>query len=215
MNPKPITIVGCGPGSLEYVTPAALRAIREARVLVGATRLLEAFPESSAARIAVGADIPGVLEKMAERIANGERVTVLVTGDPGLCSLATPVLRRFSSDACRVIAGVSSVQAAFAAIGADWLDARILSAHDNVPEAAPETFAAEEKLAVLAGNPASAGWVEALARTLLATHHLFLCENLTLENESIRRIEARNFPLQPASRSLFLFLKKQTHTLNP
>ncbi len=41
-----ISIVGCGPGSLDYLTPAALRAIEEAEVLVGAIRLLDLFPAS-------------------------------------------------------------------------------------------------------------------------------------------------------------------------
>lgn len=35
-----ITIVGCGPGGLDYMTPAAHTALSQADVLVGATRLL-------------------------------------------------------------------------------------------------------------------------------------------------------------------------------
>ena len=40
----PIVIVGCGPGSPDYLTAAAIRAVQEAEVLVGARRLLELFP---------------------------------------------------------------------------------------------------------------------------------------------------------------------------
>lgn len=207
MEIKRIIIAGCGPGALEYVTPAALRAIAQAEVLVGARRLLESFPDVAAQRIVVGADVPKALDAMAEHVGQ-RRIVVLVTGDPGLCSLARPVIRRFGRDACRVIPGISSVHAAFASVGIDWFGARILSAHDHAPALDPASLVAEEKLAVLAGNPANAAWVDVLALSLIPTHDLFVCENLTLADESVRRVECLN-AMNLASRSILLFVKKE------
>jgi len=200
--------VGCGPGALEYVTPAALQAIEQAEVLVGARRLLESFPGIAAERIVVGADVPKALDAMVEHLGR-RRIVVLVTGDPGLCSLARPVIRRFGRDACRVIPGISSVHAAFASVGIDWFGARILSAHDQAPDLDPASLVVEEKLAVLAGNPANAAWVAALVLALDATHEIYLCENLTLVDESIRRVDSLNCPMNLASRSILLFIKKE------
>ena len=208
MEMKPISIAGCGPGALEYVTPAALRAIEEAGVLVGARRLLESFPHVAAERIVVGADVPKALDAMARHVGQ-RRIAVLVTGDPGLCSLARPVLRRFGRGACRVIPGISSVQAAFACVGVDWFGARILSAHDHAPGLDPASLAGESKLAVLAGNPANAAWVERLAAALAPTHEIFVCENLTLPDESVRRADPLILPMKLASRSLLVFVKKE------
>ncbi len=143
MEIKPITIAGCGPGALEYVTPAALHAIKQAEILVGARRLLESFPEVAAQRIVVGADVPKALDAIAEHLGQ-RRIVVLVTGDPGLCSLARPVIQRFGRNACRVIPGISSVHAAFASVGIDWFGARILSAHDRAPDLDPESLVIEE-----------------------------------------------------------------------
>ena len=199
--------MGCGPGALEYVTPAALHAIKQAEVLVGARRLLESFPEIAAERIVVGADVPKALDAMALHLGQ-RRIVVLVTGDPGLCSLARPVIRRFGRNACRVIPGISSVHAAFASVGIDWLGARILSAHDHKPETDPGSLVNEEKLAVLAGNPASAAWLDALAVALFSTHEIVVCENLTLADESIRRVDCFTLPMNLASRSILLFIKK-------
>jgi len=206
MEIKPITIAGCGPGSLEYVTPAALRAIEQAEVLVGARRLLESFPAVAAQRIVVGADVPQALDAMAKHFGQ-RRIVVLVTGDPGLCSLARPVLQRFGRGACRVIPGISSVHAAFASVGIDWFGARILSAHDSAPDIDPASLVSEEKLAVLAGNPANAAWVESLAVAMTATHDLFVCENLTLADTSVRHVE--RMPMNLASRTVLLFIKKE------
>ena len=206
MEMKPITIVGCGPGALELVTPAALRAIEQAKVLVGARRLLESFPAVAAQRIVVGADVQQALDAMAGHFGQ-RRIVVLVTGDPGLCSLARPVLRRFGRSACRVIPGISSVHAAFASVGIDWFGARILSAHDRAPDIEPASLLVEEKLALLAGNPRNAAWVESLAAALTATHDVFVCENLTLADESVRRVEC--LPMNLASRTVLLFIKKE------
>ena len=206
MEIKQILIVGCGPGALEHVTPAALHAIEQAEVLVGARRLLESFPGVAAQRIVVGADVQQALDAMAGHFGQ-RRIVVLVTGDPGLCSLARPVIRRFGRSACRVIPGISSVHAAFASVGIDWLGARILSAHDRAPDLAPASLVGDEKLAVLAGNPANAAWVQALAAALIPTHDLFVCENLTLADESVRSVDF--LPMNLASRTVLLFIQKE------
>ena len=116
----PLVIAGCGPGAVDYVTPVVLRAVERADVLVGASRLLDLFPSCRGEKIAVGADIEKVLNEIEAHRCN-KRVVILVTGDPGLCSLARPVLSRFGPEACEVIPGISSVQVAFARIGLDWV----------------------------------------------------------------------------------------------
>ena len=61
MNTAKLSIVGCGPGSARYVTEAARQAVARADVLVGGKRLMELFPDCSAERILVGADISRTL----------------------------------------------------------------------------------------------------------------------------------------------------------
>lgn len=206
MGVMKITIIGCGPGAPEYVTPAARRAIEEAEVLVGAQRLLDLFPDSFAERLAVGS-VSWALDQIAERLGK-RKIAVLVTGDPGLCSLAQPVIRRFGREACQVIPGISSVQAAFASVAMDWQGARILSAHGRVPEADFAALAREEKLALLAGNRETAEWVDALALKLAPTHEIFVCENLTLADENVRRVDQLK-TMQLAPRTIILFIRKE------
>ncbi len=93
-----ITIVGCGPGSPDYVTPAAIKAIAQADVLVGAQRLLDLFPEHRGERILVDTEIGAVLDRVDEAPAS-KKIAVLVTGDPGLFSLSKRVIERFGRSA--------------------------------------------------------------------------------------------------------------------
>jgi precorrin-6y C5,15-methyltransferase (decarboxylating) CbiE subunit len=177
-----IRIVGCGPGARRCVTLEALEAIAGAEVLIGAPRLLELFPEAKGERIAVRGSIAEV--EAAISVHADRRIAILVAGDPGIASLARLVLRRFGREVCCVIPGVSSVQTAFARLGADWTGARILSAHASVPEIPYSALEDETAIAVLLGSPGAGDWVAGLAGHLGAGWTLFLAENLTLPGET-------------------------------
>ncbi len=206
---KPIVIVGCGPGSPDYLTPAARRAVEGAQVLVGAGHLLELFPRHPVQRIMVKADIRGVLEEMEEHFLRQRKIAVLVSGDPGLCSLAQPVLKRFGPESCKVIPGISSLQVAFARLGLDWRNARIVDAHGENPEMDPAALAGAEKMAVFAGRAGAMKWIEDLVQAIPGQYDIYVCENLTLEGEQIRQVEARDLRhLAVSTRTIVLMVKK-------
>jgi len=206
-GPSPITIVGCGPGSPEAITLAGLRAIEDAAVVVGAPRLLETFAPAGAAQVAVGTDVTAVLEAIA-RLLPGGKVVVLVTGDPGISSLARPVLQRFGRGACTVIPGISAIQAAFAGLALDWLDARLISAHGRTPTATPDELACHDKIAVLAGTPQAMQWTAHVA-SRLPHHEVYACSDLTLPAEKIESTSADALRRMPAvGRMIIIFVKK-------
>ena len=203
---KLITIVGCGPGARECVTPEALAAVRGAEVLIGAPRLLGLFVEATAERIPARGNIPEVATAIATNA--GRRIAVLVTGDPGISSLARSILERFGLPACHLIPGVSSVQVAFARLGVDWMDARILSAHGGLPRTDFAALEATSKIAILAGSAGAAEWVAGLAEHLGENWQLFLAENLTLPSETIRAISPRKLRKVPcAALSILILLR--------
>jgi cobalt-precorrin-7 (C5)-methyltransferase len=183
---RPITIVGCGPGSRDYLTLAALKAVEQADVLVGAKRLLELFPDSKAERVELGAQIGSALDEIQAKYFE-KRVVVLVTGDPGLYSLAKLVIARFGRDNCAVIPGISSVQSAFAAIGIDWADAAIISAHKEDPKIYKQAPGAS-KIAILGGRKGFSEWLRDNIPESHRNSRFFLCENLTLEDERVKEV---------------------------
>jgi cobalt-precorrin-7 (C5)-methyltransferase len=203
-----ITIIGCGPGSPDYITAAGLRAVEEAEVLVGAARLLRDFGVEGADRIKVGGDIAAALDEI-DAVRNKRRVAVLVTGDPGLSSLARPVIRRFGREKCRVIPGVSSVQTAFARLGLDWLGAEIITAHGRRPDIDVGYLAGCDKIAVLAGEGGGLEWAGDVATALGSGYLTYLCQDLTLENERVEQVDAGRLTALPRSpRTVVIFIKE-------
>ena len=204
-----IVIAGCGPGAAEWVTPAVHEAVRTADVLVGSARLIGLFPASAAQKIPVGADIEDVLNRIAA-IPLSRKVVVLVSGDPGLYSLARAVLARFGRTACRVVAGISSVQAAFARIGLTWEDARIVSVHEGPPGLTPRALAVCDRIAVLAGNSAAALWLREAVQALHKSHAIIICSDLTLPAERVEEVAPTQFdPARLPSRTIILFIRRR------
>jgi cobalt-precorrin-7 (C5)-methyltransferase len=208
VNRSRIAIVGCGPGAAEYLTDAARHAVQAADVLVGSRRLLELFPEHAGQRLTVDSHIKPLLDKLDEIWQTGRSLAVLVSGDPGLCSLAGRVLGRFGRENCRVIPAVSSVQAAFACLGLSWEDARIVSAHGRSPQIALKELAEEGKVAILAGTREAVLWAAEVCRSLRETHAAYLCENLTLPDERIREATPEVLAGEVASLAIVLVVRR-------
>jgi len=205
-----IIIAGCGPGSAGYVTMQAHTVVAQAQVLVGAHRLLDLFPPGKALRIVVGGDIPAIIEAIDLHWRNRQTV-VLVTGDPGLSSLATPVIKHFGRNNCEVIAGVSSIQVAFARIGLDWLDAKIITIHGRTLQPDFAGLQNVAKMAVLGGQAGMQTWLAGLLQFLgEKNYRVFVCENLTLDNERIYEVaDTAKEAVWPdvATRSVILIIK--------
>jgi len=207
-QPQKLTIVGCGPGSPDYLTEAGRRAIDSATVLVGSPHLLDTYAAPTQEQIRAGSDIDRVLESIASRREH-DKIAILVSGDPGLCSLAGPVLRRFGRDACEALPGVSSVQLAFARLGLDWIDVRIVSAHKEIPDLTPADLAVSGSIAILVGHRHSQHWIADLADALGSKRILVVCEDLSLQSERIRRVSVAEFrQLEISTRTVVLLLKE-------
>ena len=123
-----IFIVGIGPGAKEYLLPVALRRITEADCLIGARRALDLFPEFKKEKVCFDSRMNRVIPYL-KKYRKDKKIAVLVSGDPGLYSLAQTIARNFPKDEYEVIPGISSLQLAFARIGESWQDAGIISLH--------------------------------------------------------------------------------------
>jgi len=208
LKEHPIIIAGCGPGSPDCLTASARGAIRKAEVLIGARRMLGIFPRHPAEKIEAGADIGKLLAAIEKRRKN-KRIVVLVTGDPGLCSLAGPIVRRFGRKACEIIPGISSIQFAFARIGMDWLGVRIIDAHGTDPKMEPESLRGEDRIAVLAGRKEAIRWIAVLTEKLGRGRRIVVCEDLSLKTEKVREVNPAELrSLETSPQTIVLIIKE-------
>jgi cobalt-precorrin-7 (C5)-methyltransferase len=188
-----LLIIGCGPGAPEYMTEAGRKAIDGAEAYAGSTQLLKRYAAADKVQIPIASDIEGPLDAIAACLAEGKRVAVLVSGDPGLCSFAAPVIRRFGLAACEVIPGISSVQLLFARLGLDWMEARILSAHKSLPILDAHELEHVKTLVILCGHHVSQHWVIELLLSLGHERKLVVCQDLSLPSERIDEVDGEMF----------------------
>ncbi|MDH4185072.1 MAG: precorrin-6y C5,15-methyltransferase (decarboxylating) subunit CbiE [Nitrospinota bacterium] len=202
-----ITIIGCGPGAPEYMTQAAIRAAEEADFIIGSKRLLEMIPGARGQKLENAGDVARAIALVEQKQELGN-VAVMVSGDPGVSSLARPLIQKFGAGACRVIPGISSVQAAFAAIGEQWQDAAIISAHGADPATGgPQA----DRYAILLGRPESIQWAASFAMGLSGEWEAWVCQNLTLDNERIEKTEPEKLAsFAPPSLALVLLVRKRS-----
>ena len=123
-----ITLIGAGCGA-ETLTRAALAAISDAQLLIGAKRLLDGLrccaPAGCQCTEAVTSD--AIVRAIAD--FDGGNVCVLLSGDTGFYSGARRLLPALEGHAVTVLPGVSSLQLLSARLGRPWQDWLLCSKH--------------------------------------------------------------------------------------
>ena len=187
-----VTIVGCGPGSKKFITGYAMQQIINAEVLIGSRRLLSLFPDADADTYVLSNNYKLLITRIVSLSKKKKKVVVLVSGDPGFFSYSKLIVDKLGVEKCEVIPGISSVQMAFAKIGRTWNDACFMSLHGRSGKLASvvKKITDNEKVAVLTDNSNN---VKLIAKKLLETgvkeRKIFVCENLSLEEERIREFD--------------------------
>ena len=191
-----INIVGVGPGSPDYVTPAARKAVQQAQVVIGAQRSLNLFTADIKGETLVltAKNLSDALKYAAESIKNGKEVALLSTGDPGFSGLLHTVLESelFNAANIKVVPGISSIQACAARLNISWDNTRLFTFHDSVSDDEKEKLVSAVKCGrTILLLPNSRGFApKDIASVLIELDTdketpVYICENITLENEKI------------------------------
>ena len=143
-----IIVAGIGPGSEDYITPAALKKIREAKFLVGGRRALNEFSTANQITCAITHDLDAPINFIRDKLPLDD-VVVMVSGDPGYYSLLDLLRKKFPLQSIEVIPSISSMQLAFAKISLPWHSATLLSFHGRQPAREELKFTAGKTLGLL------------------------------------------------------------------
>ena len=184
----PFKVVGVGPGHRDYLLPVALKAVREADLLIGSRRLLDEFSDEGKEVFPYHSSLPELLDFLEENRAE-RRIAVLVSGDPGYYSLLNAVSRRFPEDAYEVIPGISSFQVAMARRGKPWQDDLLVSCHgkgfEEISKAVLKALESGRRVILLTDhrwNPRAVSGE--LLEAGIGLRRVWLAESLTAPEES-------------------------------
>lgn len=191
-----INIVGVGPGSPDFVTPAAKKAVQQAQLVIGAQRSITLFTEDIKGESVVltAKNLQDLLKLAAESVKNGKDVALLSTGDPGFSGLLHTIKESglFQETNIKVTPGVSSIQACAARLNISWDNTRLFTFHDTVSEDEKQklvsAFQCGRTILLL---PNSRGFSpKDISALLIETGAdpqtpVYICENITLETEKI------------------------------
>jgi len=124
---NPINIIGIGQGKRD-LTATHLTLIKEADLLVGGRRHIELFADHTGETLLISGTIEQVIDQIKENMVD-KKIVVLASGDPLFYGIGSTLSKHIDKRHLVIHANISSVAAAFAAIGEPWHDAKIISLH--------------------------------------------------------------------------------------
>ena len=190
MTPVPVSVVGLHGGV--WYGAAAGEALRRGDLLVGSARQHDDLAGAGLAGepVELWGKLDELVELCATRAADGARVCVLASGDPGFFGVVRVLAARLGSDALDVHPAPSSVALAFARIGVPWDDALVATCHGRPVATAAEAVARHAKVAVLV-SPNSPP--EVLGRAVVDAggplRDVWVCSRLGEAAESVTRTD--------------------------
>jgi cobalt-precorrin-7 (C5)-methyltransferase len=191
-----LSVVGIGPGSPDYVTPAARRAVQAADIVMGAERSLKLLETDIRGEVIVltAKNVTEMLNRAVKFVEKGKTVALLSTGDPGFSGLLGSILKyaQGRNVEVSVIPGVSSIQACAARLCMCWDEMSLFTFHKGttVGKMSQLLEALREGNDVMLLPEPKAFRPREIASFLLKSGldketPVFVCERLTLSGERV------------------------------
>ena len=179
-------MAGIGPGSEDFISPAALKKIRSAKFLIGGRRALEQFAKDNQITCAITRDLDAPINFIREKILLDD-VVVMVSGDPGYYSMLDLLRKNFPPESIEVIPSVSAMQLAFAKISLPWHDATLLSFHGRLPAREALKYSAGKILGLLTDAEFNSATISKLLLECgwEKNSYVTICERLSYPDEKI------------------------------
>lgn len=201
-----IRVIGVGPGNPDYITPVALNMIKNSDILVGGERVLELFRDLGRECFVIKNNLPEMVRFIRER-RSAATVAVLASGDPVFYGILEYLKKQFGSAELLVVSGLSSIQLACARLCISWHDAALYSVHGREIGGLIELVKTCSKVVVLT-DPLKTPSV--LARMLsehnISNKKIYVCENLSYENELIAEYNLTNVPENAGSKGCVVMI---------
>lgn len=186
-----LTIVGIGPGSADFVMPAARERMKNAHMVIAARRILPMLQEvcgETAAEFVPMGKIKDTFLLIDEHLKKEEEVALVVSGDPLMYSLYKTICNDEISEDwnMEILPGIGSMQMLGAAFGETMEDAQFISVHgrSKTPGSVALCVTENPKVFFLCSKEQGPGW---LSKIMLQYHlndvTVYAGANLSYENQ--------------------------------
>ena len=192
-----ISIVGVGDDGLDGLPGAARAAIGQADLLIGDERMLKLVGRTDAQQVTVGTDLNALVERIAG--ARGQRIAVLVYGDPLFYGWARFLCDKLGKERFEVVPHVSSMQLAFARVRESWDEAYLTNLANHKLADVIERIRTAERVGLFTTEEhGPADVARALLDRRIDYFTAYVCENLGSPDErvtqgTLREIAGQDF----------------------
>lgn len=186
-----ISIVGIGMGRPENLTVEALKACKDAQLLVGAERMLENFRTLGKEEFI--SYRPEEIYTYIKDHPEFENIALLQSGDVGFYSGAKRLLKVFDQEKVTLYPGISSVVYFCAKLRMAWEDVRLVSMHGRYANIIGEISRNKKVFAIVSKGEGVTQLLEKLVYYGMGKVLVSVGENLSYDTERIRTDLAENF----------------------
>ncbi len=158
-----LTVIGIGEDGMAGLSAAARRLIEEAAVIIGGDRHQQLTGEVTAEQIGWPSPFDAMIETMQRH--RGQRIVVLVTGDPLWYSVGARLLKAIPADEIAFHPQLSAFQWAACRMGWSLADVETLTAHGRPTEQVIPYFWPGARLIILTAGSETPGEVARLLAT--------------------------------------------------
>lgn len=191
----PITVVGLGPGGEEYLTFRAVKELENADIILTPSRFLDIVCRYGKRAEILKLDPKRVNDQIRSLYQEHPDLNIVIvsSGDPLFSGIGKNVL--VQGIPCKIVPGISSIQVACARVLTSWDNMAFLTLHEEDHRRYYDAFINHvrtlySKFCILTTPQHDPYTVLRDLSSRLRGYVYYVCENLTLPNERIIRVES-------------------------
>ncbi len=194
---KKVILVGIGMGNPDTLTLGGLKALQNAKLLIGAKRILESLPEGCNGQKAHAIAATVIADTI--HATDLSPVAVVLSGDTGFYSGAKKLPALLPDCKVTTLPGITTVQYFAAKLQRPWQDVILASAHGMECNIFTYLLQGREVFFLTGGTVTPLTMAQDLCRAGLGETVMHIGENLSYDNEKITslpayQVQAQTFP---------------------
>lgn len=186
-----ITVTGIGPGEVSLLLNRVLDEIEQSDIVIGSSRQLDIVPVTFTG---LKKELPKKLQELEMFLQKekDKKIVVLASGEPLLYGIGNWMMAKFEAKDIQIIPGISSMQYMFSQLKLSMNDTYFTSSHGKEPNY--DLILSLSKVALVTDEKIGPYQLAEEIRHRGLKRTIFIGENLSYPNESIRKFDESNVP---------------------